>query len=238
MRLSVCAVVVTISLLLTSCFNITETIDVKKDGSGNYILLFDMSSMMRNPMMAAMMQSGEGENKMTDQDTTIYFRHLKDSVDAAYSRAMEKLSMRLISSEKDSQLMIRIQYPFDDTEDLNTMFLALEEVGKRDGENEALGLLGGGQGMATAGTKFSSGKKSFTRIAEEPPANISMEDQKDMMEMMMGEAFYMLNYTMPGKIKKTTIPNAIISGNKLVAKASMMELLQRKVLLSGEIRYK
>ncbi len=226
------------ALLLSSCFDITETIVVEKNGSGQYALLFDMSNMLKDPMMSAMLKASEGETKMPDKDTTIYFNSLQDSVPAEYRAAVQKMTMRMVSHEKDSVLTITIAYPFDNTDDLNTMFKALEEVGKREGENGALGMLGGGQGLATGGVKFASGKKQFIRTADLPAADNPMAEQMDMMKMMMGDASYKLVYTMPGKIKKTTIPNATIAGDRLTATASMLDLMERKVNLSGELRYK
>ena len=55
--------------------------------------------------------------------------------------------------------------------------------------------------------------------------------------MFLGTAKYKTIYNLPNRIKKTKIPNGKIDGNTLTVENSMLDILEGKAKLDGEISF-
>jgi hypothetical protein len=118
-----------LAFCFTGCLDIDETIDVKKDGSGDLIMNTDLSQMVE------LLQNYIGKDElakkgMQKMDTTIL---MKDVVDTISSLSAEKkallrkgsVSIKLNMDEK--VFRIRMQFPFSSQDDLQKLYSAMSD---------------------------------------------------------------------------------------------------------------
>jgi hypothetical protein len=120
-------------MCLTGCFDITETFNIKEDGSGVYEMKMDMS---RAFGMIAMMKGagGQQEGKAPQKlDSTIYYSNMVDTVStlsaeekAAFKEAYAKLHM----DEEEGDIYVNMFFPFKDGKQLAVIQKSLSKKGK------------------------------------------------------------------------------------------------------------
>lgn len=231
-------------ITLTGCLDVVEEIYLNRDGSGKYMLKLDMSSLFSDPFMKSMMEQAmeqegvtRGEGNKLEQDTVIYLKDMPDSVRRGLDRPefWENVVMRMTMSESQKKMVTTIELPFKQLSDITYFFENIDQLGA--GENMgAGGMLGGGMLGATASYQLSG--KNFTRSQSASALSDQNDDDMQMLKMFLSSATYKTIYHMPGKVRKTTIPNADIDNNTVTVETGYLDMLDGKAKLDGQIKFK
>jgi hypothetical protein len=245
-KLSYLAVLV-LMFTMTSCIDIIEEMTLNKNGTGKYVVIMDMSSLMAEgmkDMLQGMAQEEGSENAFSDMpselDTMIYFSNAPDSVKAkfAHPEILKKTVLRTEISESKELMRMTFSIDFDKVKEID-YFLA--DLDKMQGNGGAMPNMGSGL-FPTASTDqslFKLGKRKLTRINPPKADDMAMEDEElQMLKMFFAEAKYTTIYHLPGKIKKTTIPDAVVEGKNLSLVTPLMDMLEGKINMGGDIIYK
>ncbi|HSK14105.1 MAG TPA: hypothetical protein VK907_12885, partial [Phnomibacter sp.] len=214
---------------------------LNKDGTGAYSLRIDMSGLLSDPMLKGMMEASEGDNKMQDADTTIFFRDLPDSVIQDNPDLWKRVNMRVVSRQKEEKLYTIIHLDFRSVDEIAYFSENFEKVSQKFQTSP----MGGGElpnekgpsGLFAEGLNYTLQGKQLTRETSTAP-NKETDENFEMMKMFMGEATYRVKFTLPEKVERTTITNAVVDGNRVTVSASMVDLMDGKPLLDGSIWFK
>ena len=111
------------TILLTSCFEVTQELNINKDGTGTFSSTTDMSQLVT----MAMQMAGDkmGEQKM-NMDTTIPFKIILDSakeISPASRELLKNGTVHVVMKMDDSKYLINSSIPFKkigDVENINT----------------------------------------------------------------------------------------------------------------------
>ncbi len=225
------------SFLLSGCIETLEEIYLNKDGSGKYNVTFDMSEFFSNPMMKSLIEEAakeegeEGGFDLGETDTIIY---LGESGMA--EGVMKDAVMRMTMSDSLGKFMINMSFPFENVGQIDEFFKKLNEEGAAAGA----GAMGGFGSLLTPGGKFMFQNKKLKRLKAEPGAENELFAGEDgeFMKMFFSGGSHTTIYHLPGKVKKTTIEGAGIDGNTVTVERPLIDLLEGKVGLEGEIRFK
>ncbi len=234
---------------MTSCIDIIEELSLQKGGQGKYVITMDMSSLMEEGMrdMLKGMAGEEGASLNdipSEMDTTMYFSNAPDSVRSQFEHPeiLDKVSFRTQISEANELMRMTFSIDFDELKQID-YFLA--DIDKMQGDSGGLpgGGLGGGGGLfpTALSTKslFSLAKRKLTRSTAPQGDDEKLEGEElAMMKMFFADASYTNIYHLPGKVKKTTMPNAQIDGKKLTIVTPLMDIMEGKAVLDGEICFK
>jgi len=234
-----------LSTLLTGCFNILEEVTLNQDGSGLYSLKMDLSAILADDFMKSMIQQNAGENEATkdlannlEKDTMIFLKDLPMEAKAKTGKPefWNNVQMQVKISDKTDEFFTDIKLRFKTADDIAFFYKHLSTV------MEEAGTANPGMNptdMLPAGATFKAGKKSFTRLPANTAAKSELEGQDmEMMKMFLSNAKFTTIYNMPGRVKKVTIPGAEITGNSVKVVASLIDLMDGKAKLEGDIKYK
>ncbi len=242
----------TCSLFMTSCINMLEEVFLNRDGSGKYVITMDMSELMKNPMMkGALQEAAEGAPEGTvpeklEKDTVIRFANMATpgALTAEETQLMKDVVMKMSMSETKGQMFITIDMPFKHIDDLEKIGAAMKKIQPEQGEESADPLAGMNAlgGMAPAEKQFEVKKNTLIRLPVTAQMQIMNdmfgEDQIEMMKMMFGSASYKTVYHLPGKVKKTKIPGAVVDGKTVTVSHGMIDIMEGKAKIDGEIKFK
>ncbi|MBK7870107.1 MAG: hypothetical protein IPJ74_05160 [Saprospiraceae bacterium] len=229
-------------ILNTGCFDIVEEIFLNKNGSGKYLVTMDMSSMFTDPFMKGMIQESleqqEGGDTNMEKDTVIYFKDMPEAeeLSAEEQKLIENAVIKMKMSEKEEKMLVNIEIPFANVEDMTKISKVLEKVGAD--QQVAGGMIGGGM-MNGSAAAFMLKNKTLTRL---PAPKLSEEsktdDNMEMMKMFLGEAKYKTIYHLPGKVKKAGISGAEVDGSTVTVTNSLLDIMDGKAKLDGDIKFK
>ena len=233
-------------LFLTSCFDIIEEVHLKRDGSGKYIVTTDMSGLMSDGFMkqaleeAVKSESGDMNMNLMNIDSSFTFASAPEAagLSAAEQKMLEKVVISMKGSEKEEVLKMGMTVNFDSFAEMEKIAEVMKKISK-DGVGQGNGLMGGGQ-FSDFSKMFSMKKKKlFSRSGTSQPLDgLIQDDMKEMMSMMLAGASYKTIYKMPGKVKKSTIPNAEIDGKTVTVEHPMLDVINQKVKIEGDIKFK
>ncbi len=236
----------TAAFLFSGCIDIIEELTLKSDGSGLYTLTTDMSIFMSKEMKDLMKdQEEEGagaEEEPIEVDSMLLLSELYPEKFAAleHPEILAKAYMHLLMSDSQEKMIITYGLPFQKIEDINYF---LKELGKFQTTEED--LLGGMGELGMPNTSITTelfsmkGKKTLIRHPQESGTKEELsEEELSSMEMMYEGGTYKTIYHFPGKIKKTTIPQARIEGNTLTVEAPLLDMLKGEIQLDGLIKFK
>lgn len=203
----------------SGCFDIEERISLKKDGSGKYTIIMDMSEM--GELIASMGGAG-GENPLGQMDSAI-------DETAKRLREAEGISNVVTKSEN---YVITVSYDFASLEAINK---ANEDM---QGENPMM--------MQGEGPTYDLNvrKRIFKRVSPDFADLMgdmgAEEENLEMAKMMLGSASYTTVYEMPGRVKKMSNKDAVIGEDKktVTLNTSFLDLLESKASVGNEISYK
>ena len=224
----------------TGCLDMIEEMTLNKDGSGKYSLTFDMGGIMEDPMMKGMMEQmmAEQENveigpEGLEQDTTIYF---KDSPELAElyeenPKFWDQVRMHTVMSDSKKEMFVSMEFEFQSIDDVNYFYDNLQKLG----ENNEMG--GGFLPLGNKGL-FSLKKKQLVRAPVEVDTKMEKSEEMDMARMFFASGTYKTIYNLPGKPKKTTIPNATMDGNTVTVSTPLLDIMDGKAQLDGSIKFK
>ncbi|MCB0586024.1 MAG: hypothetical protein KDD06_11945 [Phaeodactylibacter sp.] len=225
------------SFLLTSCIETLEEIYLNKDGSGKYSVTFDMSEFFSNPMMKSMIEEAakeegaEGSFNLGETDTLIYFGE-----SGMAEGVMKEAVMRMTMSDSLGKFMVSMNFPFENVGQISEFYQKLSE----ESAGAEAGPMGGMGSMLMPGGKFAFKKKRLSRMAadKEGAEGLFAGEDGEFMKMFFSGGTHTTVYHLPGKVKKTTIEGAEVEGNTVTVERPLMDLMEGKVGLEGEIRFK
>lgn len=237
-----------VSFGLTGCFDIVEEFHLNKNGSGKYNVTMDMSSLMSDGMMKGMLKEqlkgemgedeGETEDLPMEKDTVIYLKDSPgfDNATAEEQKLIEKIVMHMTMSESKEKMLINISFPFDKVSDIEAITQAMQKIG---GGEQLGGIMPGGSGLMPGGeSKFLLKKGMLTRTPAPKMEKGEDEDGLEMMKMFLGTASFKTIYHLPGKVKKVSIPNAEVEGSTVTVTNTLLDLLEGKAKIDGDIKFK
>lgn len=140
-----------LSLVLTSCIDIVEEINLTASGAGNYTTKVNMSGMFEMMEGIAAMDTSQRSNelsKLTEQklDSSFSFKSFTDTstkLTAAQKKFFSEGTVRMQMNGKEKQFFVTVNFPFQNVQDIKM-------IGKGTGGTGGLDLLGkaaGGSGL-------------------------------------------------------------------------------------------
>lgn len=231
------------ALLISGCFEITEEIFLNRDGSGKYVYTLDMSALMDESvrgMLEGMMDSTQQQTGPLEVDTAIYFKDYSAEELSAISQPeiMKRGYMKVLMSDSQEKMVMEFGLDFTNPSEIDYFIANLDQL-TQNGEG-MMGNQGFASDMMLSGQSiFSLKGKTFSR--EIKPADetepMSQEDL-DMAAMMFESGIYRVIYHMPGKVKKSSIPGAVINGNDVSVEVGLLEIIKKEAQMDGNIKYK
>ena len=242
MKLLKFAVIGYICLGLTSCLEITETVEIKEDGSGVFTNTTDMSQMI--DMLAAV--GGEEFEKMKEKTVDSTFS-MRDRIDSAKNLTAEekalladgKVNFKMDAKEKIFN--IQMQYPFRNLASLEKLLVAVNKnsagpssimnnvMADDDADKDTDAEDSGMEEMMKV-FEYTITKDKVKRTINKDVLKKLKDDPKN---QQLNEAAGMgieINYTMvykfPKPIKKVDNPKATVSDDRKTVKlsANLMDL--------------
>jgi hypothetical protein len=251
MKKTLILVVAVLSITMTGCISIIETLTLNKDGSGTFAYTVDLDGMMEMGFFDQMRAMGNEEigKEKIEIDTLV---NIYESQKIAGTLAKlddadfwKKVNLTTILSESRKKGKIEFKLDFDDVKEIDYFmknFATALEGDETAGMVAQLGL-----GGSSKGSPYSVSKKWFSKVVkrakqESGDGEISkaMEQEgAEMYKMMLQSAEYVTVYNLPKKAKKVSNDDAIISkdGKKVTLKRSLLDYLEGKADLSNEIKY-
>ncbi len=234
------------TFLFTGCIDIVEELFLNADGSGTYTITTDMSAFMSQDMKDLLSEGEEEGNDREEEeppievDTVIMLKDLNPEAFAALEKPeiFKAASLHLEMSDSQEKMILTYSLPFKHVDDINYF---RENLSQFTDEGD-MGMATGGAGMLPSVTSKlfgMKGKKTLIRYAQSNEEQEALsEEDISMMEMMFADGTYKTVYHFPGKVKKTTIPNAQINGNVLTVEAPLLDVMKGEAKLDGEIKFK
>ncbi|MDX1940530.1 MAG: hypothetical protein SFU99_08260 [Saprospiraceae bacterium] len=226
----------------TGCFDIVEEVFLNKNGSGKYLVTMDMSGLFKDPFMKGMMKESleqqEGGSANLEKDSVIYFKDMPeaDELSAEEQKLIENAVIKMTMSEKQEKMLVNIEIPFANVEDMTKISKVLEKVGADT--QVAGGMMGGGM-MNGSAASFLLKNKTLTRLpAPKMSEEAKTDENMEMMKMFLGQATYKTIYHLPGKVKKAGIPGAEVDGSTVTVTNSLLDMMDGKVKVDGDIKFK
>ena len=230
-----------IAFIFTGCFDILEDISFKKDGSGTYLITFDMNQIINDPFMKEMLLESvkndtDFKGEKIAMDSVIYFKDdpqfasLKDK-----STLWESAKMHMVINEEKGKMFVNFGFDFNEVSDIDAFFKALNK--DSDAQNMFAGF-----DQIVGGSTFVYKKKTLTRLpfpeSDQTLQDNLKEDEMAMLKMFMTESELKTSYSFPGKVKKSSIPNSVIDGNEVSVAVPLLDLMDGSAEMDGEIKFK
>ncbi|TYA75008.1 hypothetical protein [Seonamhaeicola marinus] len=251
-------------ILLTVCFTnctIKESIVFSEDGSGSYLLNYDMTEFMSK--MKSEMGGGSSSSGDKVMDTTIVFKDImekfKDSVAALPEEkrlameAVKDMYMKMNMNEAAGVFDFGIGMNFKSIADLKDMGEKIKKVQSLNAQKDQVDAMKGsplGKFMSPENNGFSYdySETSFSRTTTLPAdwdsskfdldENSESDKDKEFMEYFEN-ASYIVEYTFPKKIKSYSIDNAELSnGDKTITyKVSWLDFVKNPKVLDVNLTF-
>lgn len=101
-----------LSLLFVGCIEITESVQLNKNGTGRFGLKIDMGKMLDDPMMKTLMGGSNKSKGMDNVDTVIYFKDLPDSAIKDNPELWSRAKMHVVTRPKDNLFYVKVDFDF------------------------------------------------------------------------------------------------------------------------------
>ncbi len=202
------------SLLLTSCFDISEEISISKTGGGTYQVTMNLSQ-IKTMMEALKTDSAKAAEGGVDSFHLGMLKSLKETADKF--RIIPGLQNVQYSSNQSTS-EYTVGFEFNNITALNT---AMKEEGKKD--------------------KYiwQKGKFTILDIGINPLTQGDGDvENNEMTKTMMADVKYNLKITVPSKVKKTSNADAIVKRNTLVFNSTLGAIDKSTDVIKMTIKYK
>lgn len=247
------------TLLLASCIDTEEKIDINADNSGMYSMTIDMGKVIG--MAASMGAQADDANLKEKKDTVIY---LKDLLDSASDLSIEQKNLyrdgkiHVKMDAENSEMKLMVTCPFKDAAGLtsvkNNLFTVINKLKAMD---KATGELPSGDDgkdadMASKSTNplgdqynfvATNGMISNTIKDANGIKNMIVSDSTltmmQQMSSMLGEFTYRTILTLPKPIKKFEGPNSDVSSDKKTIRfeTNLTEMIENPEKVSYKVAY-
>lgn len=231
---------------LTGCIDMLEELTLRKDGSGTYSIRMDLGKLFSDSFMKGMAEDALQSEKNPiniqpgkDLDSTITFAALPDSIKSRMDNPdfWKKVKVKLLFKQSQNIAQVSLNLDFDQLSDIDYLFKNLGDMAADSKKLSALGALNGDEPLLSQGP-FQLKGKTLTRLPLPSQATQAAGENLDFVKTFLGSAKYVVVYNMPGKVKKTTIPNSKVSGSMVTVSSTLFELTQRKGQLDGTIKFR
>ena len=200
----------------TSCFDITEEITVKNDGSGQYVSRIDATKFAEQmQLFAAFDTTGEMIPK------------LKYSLDSTFSATLD--------TYRDAKGISNVKI---DTS-VGYVYVLTMDYANVTALNSAIGL----NKSASEQNLYTWEKGKISR--KDTPLNLGDmktedESQQEMVKGFLKDMKYTIIYHLPGNVKDVTNKESKISADKksVTLECNLLDVIDNKVKLSNEVTYK
>ncbi len=233
----------TVSVLLSSCIDIMEELVLNKNGSGKYDLTMDMSEMFENPLMKGVLEADDDKDKsMEETDSLVYFKDMPDSLKGENPEVWDRTTLHIVFLPKLEKFYTTIHCDFKNLDELAYVSENMEKMMKsaRDiplsGDDMPSQL--SPTGLMGKGIKYSLKGRELIRTSGQSNVENEPDEEMEMLKGFLSEAKYKASFTLPGKVKKVTIPGAKIDGNKVSIVISMIEMMEKKMTMDGSIWFR
>lgn len=227
-----------VTLCLTSCMDIFETINLNTDGSGNYIIKIEMGEMAS--MLAAMgnNEKSSTQKKKEYKDSSFSFASTVDTMknlSAQQKLVLRKADGKIHVDEVKGELWVEMKFPFANNGEFDLIQESMDKNNTKDfgilnkvlgGKKDDISMMNMSsdenkeqKGLPMAKTKYTLTNNSFSRKTiipkvQEKAKEESEEDamMKKMMAMMEMNMSFTLNLPKPSK--KIDAKDAVVSDDK------------------------
>jgi hypothetical protein len=239
-----------LAVATSGCFEMLEDVYVNADGSGQYQLTMDMSSMLEEGFMGDMMKQGMKEEMGVDKleiDSLISLTDFQEgglpSSLTEKDRAMlNRTEVRLRMSEADAVGKVVIKFPFTSMEELNDFQQTFAKLNENGGEGAGMGGLMSSGAMTGSNSRWSLSGRTLKREVDSSESKNMMdgmdEETMGMMKMFMADATFTTVYHLPGSVKKCTIDQAKVDGKTVTVSYGFLDMLEKTPNTSGDIKFK
>ena len=200
--------IVFLILFCTSCFEIKEILNLRKDGTGTYQFIIDMS---QSRAMLSMLE-GMGDQDTDEQDTTTQekdspFKDVNDSFQETKERleAIEGI-INVGEINDEENLQFGIQFEFLSAYALNKALNRIDFDKEKDK-------------VVKENVHFAFSKKTFQRYStdfftNDLAKNAGMGEDSLNVGMFFKDLSVTTSYTLPKKVKSMSNPDATLSSDK------------------------
>lgn len=239
-------------LALTSC-QFSENIYINDDGSGKMEFSLDASEMMK--MVSEMGDGTEDTGFDKAMDSTIVFKDFlyekRDSIsklpeaEQAKLKALEKFTMHIVADPESSEMMFDISTAFNNANELQDVFGALNSFSNMQGDG---GAPQGGSGSSPFSNFGSDGSTDVSysydgTVFRRSAKIIDKEKHQQAMDslgqaaMMFSSSRYKINYHFPRPVKSFSKEGAMYSEDRKTVslEVGFMQALSDPTLLDFEV---
>lgn len=246
-------------LCLSSC-TVKESIVFKEDGSGNFLLSYDMAEVMKQMKGAFGEQkpddvSGEKQSKVLD--TMMVFSEImetyKDSVAALPEEkrfaleAVKDMYMKMKMDEKNGVFNIGVGLNFKSINELKGIQEKIEKAKGLNAQNDQVNAMKNGSplGKFMANDKnkvdytFTASGFSRTTTISDTAEDITFEEGDKQFLEYFSSANYIVEYTFPKKIKSFTIKAGELSADKktIICKTNWLDFIKEPTALDFAVEF-
>lgn len=260
MRFFKIIIITILPFCLTNC-TIKERVVFNEDGTGEYLMSYDMGEFMKQMNSKMGSQSSSIDKKNEVMDTTIVFKDImetyKDSVAALPEdkrmamEAVQDMYMKMTMDEEKGVFNFGIGLDFNSISDLANIGEKIEKAKSLNAQNDQVSAMKGSplgkfMGENNYNCSYEYTKNMFSRQTT-LPENWDVEglkfdetDETDNEFMAYFEnANYVIEYTFPKKIISHSIENAQLSNSDktITYKVSWLEFLKNPKLLDVNLKF-
>jgi hypothetical protein len=248
-----CAII--LALLSLGCMNISEDIDISKNGSGTYSEEIDMSSLLAFISAAASMDSSaENSSSIPDMDSSFSLKDVADtstSLTPEEKKLLQNATIRVVANQADNVFKMQLTFPFSNMKDLekilamnsgkSSMDLAMKGAGldksmPSDGNDKEMPDL-----MSVYTTTCSKGVID-KKMDEEKWKSMQQDEQITQMQQsteMMQSYTYTTTIHLPSPAKKLAGDKAALSADKktVIIQGSIADMTNHPEVFAYHVEY-
>lgn len=236
MNRPVLALLFLLAFSCTSCLEIEEWLQLRKDGSGQFSISIDMSGMYKDPTAKALLEQAGGESNPMKElgkvDTVINMK--AEAVKAGLEKPefWERVTSRVKSSEADSVFILNFSLQFNQLDEIAYMMQHLPKVGNMAGQGGAPGL----GSFFPQVMHYALQNGELLRRTEMMADDKSSDPSMTALFSMMPDASYVLKIDAPSDIKESNVANASKEGKRLKARMPLGDAMSGQLeKLDGRI---
>ena len=233
-----------VCILFAGCIEITETVQLKKDGTGNYGIKIDMGKLLEDPMMKSMLEGSEKKNDMENIDSMVYFKNLPDSAIKDNPELWSRAKMHVVTKTKDKTFFVEVDFNFKNLDEIAYFSANYNKVMDASKANPLASAAAEGEGpkqpdFLANGLSYRLKGKTLERMSTASPDVKEPEGEElEMMKSFLSNAVYKLELQLPGKVVNSTFPNSKIDGSKVSSQVTFVELMEKKRDVNGKVKFK
>lgn len=191
-------------------------------------------------------------------DSTVYLKNADPELLAQFSDNpgfAEKVNIHVKADPAENEFLLDFNLDFRNMDDLDYFFKNFDKIASMMGEGDEsseLDMMGMGGGSPLGGivgggglTRYFDLKKRTLIRRDAVPEEATNElenmsaEERQMMEMMFGDASYKVKYHLPGKVKKMTSKDATLSADKktVMLEGDLMDYMTGEFKVANIIKF-